>query len=92
MQEFSIFGVCQKTGRTHTHALREPIPCYALSSDSFLLDRLQNMKGLHALDPTRMEVVVRANNDIDIRFRDSHNVLLILSPIQERTQEPPTTP
>ena len=79
---YTIFGVCQKTGRTHTHALREPIPCYALNEDSILLDRLRNMKGLAALDVDAMEVVVRANNDIDIRFKDSHKVLLILSPIK----------
>lgn len=84
MNTYSIFGVCQKTGRTHTITDREPIPCYALSSDSFLLDRLQNMKGLHSLDPARMEVIVRLNDDIDIRFKDSHNVLLILSPIKPR--------
>ena len=84
MNRYTIFGVCQKTGRTHTVALREPIPCYALGNDSFLLDRLQNMKAVKALDPARMEVIVRLNDDIDIRFKDTHNVLLILSPIKPR--------
>ena len=82
MNRYTIFGVCQKTGRTHTVAPREPIPCFALNEDSVLLARLQAMKPLANMNPDRMEVVVRANNDIDIRFRDTHNVLLILSPIQ----------